>query len=261
MVLEQAYSTRGEAFLRAGDYDHAIDDVNSAIRLIHAKLNLFDAYRQRAAAYIEKGDDDRGIADDDRALQLAGSDADRGAIYRQRGFANFDMGRYTQATREFVLATQVIPKNAYGALGLQLAHWKTRSSIPVAFAREGAGFDLQTWPGPIIGLVVGKATPDEVLARAVRSDTPEHGNSCEASFYVAEYLLAHASRERARQLLRQAAISCPKGYFEYASARAELRKLGWLRENKPKSQRVPNLSARGAGPASSFRRASRQVQF
>ena len=63
----KAYSTRGDAYLRKGEYDRAIADYNVAIKLDPENSEL---YVNRGCAYLSKGDCDRAITDYDKAIQL-----------------------------------------------------------------------------------------------------------------------------------------------------------------------------------------------
>ncbi len=69
----KAYSTRGDAYLRKGEYDRAIKDYNAAIKLAPENSEV---YVDRGCAYFNKGDCDRAIADYDKAIQLNSEEVD-----------------------------------------------------------------------------------------------------------------------------------------------------------------------------------------
>jgi lipoprotein NlpI len=100
-------------------------------------------------------------------------------------------------------------------------------------ARERAGEDgaaeLETnaarlksndWPRPAINLYLGKTSPEELLSAAGK---PEE--RCWAQFYVGEWSLLHGDRAAAATALQAVADTCPKRFFEYAGAMAELKRM------------------------------------
>src|SRR5713226_6564591 len=56
--LANAFYGRGLAYVQMGDYDHAIQDYDQALRL---NPSLADAFYSRGAAYTYKGDYDHAI--------------------------------------------------------------------------------------------------------------------------------------------------------------------------------------------------------
>ena len=85
------------------------------------------------------------------------------------------------------------------------------------------------WPGPIIDLFRGKATPDQVraAARDTKGAALRRRRDCEADFYLAEYHLGKGRKDEAIPLLASAAAAqCPMTAPERDIAKAELRRLG-----------------------------------
>ena len=62
-----AYTNRGNAYDKKGDFDHAIEDHTKAIDL---DPNNAYAYFNRGNVYDKKGDHDRAIADYTQAIEL-----------------------------------------------------------------------------------------------------------------------------------------------------------------------------------------------
>jgi lipoprotein NlpI len=70
-------------------------------------------------------------------------------------------------------------------------------------------------------------TPTQTLAAADDKDSAKKQNQvCEANFYSAELTLLQNAREEALRLFRLAANDCPKGFFEWEGAHAEVKALG-----------------------------------
>ena len=84
------------------------------------------------------------------------------------------------------------------------------------------------WPGPIIDLFRGKATPDQVRASARDSKgvALRRHRDCETDFYLAEYHLGKGRKDEAMALLASAAAQCPVTAPERDVAKAELKRLG-----------------------------------
>ena len=82
----KVYSTRGDAYLRKGEYDRAIKDYNAAIKLAPENSEV---YVDRGCAYFNKGDCDRAIADYDKAIQLNSEEVDaylgKEQVYKEKG--------------------------------------------------------------------------------------------------------------------------------------------------------------------------------
>jgi tetratricopeptide (TPR) repeat protein len=93
----EIYLRRGEEFSSVHDYDRAIADYNSAIRL---NPDYAEAYNDRGFAYYLKGDAERAIADYTRAIELRPNYPkaynSRGVVYmafgygREKAVADFD---------------------------------------------------------------------------------------------------------------------------------------------------------------------------
>jgi tetratricopeptide (TPR) repeat protein len=84
-----------------------------------------------------------------------------------------------------------------------------------------------SWPGPILALFAGKATPETVrrAAEAAPGAYERRRRICEADFYLAEYQLAKGAGGDARKLLQSAVDGCPAGVPEATFAKAELQRL------------------------------------
>lgn len=66
------YQQRGNAYMRRGDYDHAIADYSEGIRLHAKKGGQEDFFYSRAQAYVAKKDYNHAIADYSEAIRACG---------------------------------------------------------------------------------------------------------------------------------------------------------------------------------------------
>jgi tetratricopeptide (TPR) repeat protein len=86
---------------------------------------------------------------------------------------------------------------------------------------------FRSWPGPIINLFRGTATPDDVrkAVRDTKAAAVRRRRECEADFYLAEFHLQKGEKDKALPLLVAAAAQCPLSAPERDLAKAELKRL------------------------------------
>jgi lipoprotein NlpI len=251
--LAKAYYARGSEWATLGNHDRAIADFSMAIEL---DPKLAGVHYSRALVLSEKEDHDAAIADYDAALKLAPKDVTayvgravewtlKGdykraiADYEQamrydptamapwfgRGRARFYAGDFKPAASDFVRAHRMDP-SVYTALWLFLA--RKRAEIPgeKTLAQEAGTSGEGDWPAPVVGLYLGRTTPEAVHKAASHSDPlRQRDQQCEANFYVAQWHLMRGAREPAARLLNAARKGCPGSFLEHEGAVAELRRL------------------------------------
>jgi tetratricopeptide (TPR) repeat protein len=104
--LAVAFTNRGLAYKRKGQWDRAIADYSEAIRL---KSDVAQVFNNRGNAYYYKGQWDRAIEDYDDAIRLqpdlAEAFGNRGNVYRKKGL-------FDRAIEEYGHAIHIQPGNA-----------------------------------------------------------------------------------------------------------------------------------------------------
>jgi lipoprotein NlpI len=105
-----AFSNRGLAYARKDQYDRALEDLDQAIRL---NPNYAAAFNNRGSAYSAKGDLDRAIADYREAIRL---DPKIAAAFNNRGFAYSWKGDLDRAIADHSEAIRLNPKYALAFL-------------------------------------------------------------------------------------------------------------------------------------------------
>ena len=115
--LATAFDNRGVAYRLKGEYVHALQDYNQAIRLDPDNAN---AYNNRGIIYRIKSDYDRAIADYDEAIWLKNGDFP--AAFYNRALAYAGKGEYDRALTDFDVVMRFDASNALGlyARGLTL---------------------------------------------------------------------------------------------------------------------------------------------
>lgn len=214
-----AYDNRGIAYRNKGELDRAISDYNAAIR-----LNPKDpiAHNNRATALIAKGNYDEAIADYKTAIQL---DPKYAAPYESLGWAQFLTGHYASAEINIARANQ-LRANRYAVLWLYLIRSREGINARSRLAAEASAFSGTAWPQPIIEYYLGRLSEPglEAAAATAGTETPSE-QRCEADFYIGEArLLRH--NPSATGLFERARATCPKSFYEYEGAVAELKRIG-----------------------------------
>jgi len=104
------YYTRGEAYLNAGNYQHAAEDYLKAIEL---KPDLAEAYYGRGLSYVGSGNYQQAINDFTRAIELK---PDLVEAYYGRGLSYVVSGNYEQAIGDFKIAARLGHKDSQDLL-------------------------------------------------------------------------------------------------------------------------------------------------
>jgi rhomboid protease GluP len=163
-----------------------------------------------------KGDYDRSIEDYSQTLHL---DPKNIAAYRNRGFTYLLKADFPTAAADLQRSIQ-LTEDAFPMLGRYLARARTGESAGEELAANAARMKTKTWPYSVIELYFGKRSAAEMSAAAVK---PEEW--CEEQFYPGEWYLLHRDRAKAEGALRTAADTCPKTFYEYDGAVAEMKRL------------------------------------
>ena len=218
--LAITFNNRGNAYQSKGDYQRAIQDYDEAI---HLNGSFALSYNNRGRAHHLNEDYAQAIKDYGEAIEI---DPDYPLAFYNRGLARFDQGFFIAAVPDFVRAVQIDPAKPYRVLALYLA--KARGGDPdrEMLATNAAQLNLTQWPGPVVSLLLGQATPQAVLNAAQDPDPQvQRERQCEAYFYIGEYLLIADQKGEAARMFQAAVSTGVTSLFEYASAKAELRRL------------------------------------
>jgi lipoprotein NlpI len=218
--LPGVHYSRALSHSEKGDHDWAIADYDAEVRISPKDAK---AYIGRAFEWTVKGDYKRAIADYDQALRY---ESNRIEPWFGRGRTRFYAGDFMAAASDLVRAHQISP-SMYSAIWIFLA--RKRADIPgeQTLAQDAGLRPESEWPAPIIGLYLGRTSPEVVQKAAATSINVvrQRDQRCEANFYIAQWHLLRGAREPAMRLLDEARDGCPSAFMEYEGAVAELRRL------------------------------------
>ena len=115
--VELAYTKRGTAYLKKGQYNEAIEEYNKAIKI---NPNYSLAYYNRSVAYSRIGQHDRALTDCNKVLQL---DPKHAKSYYTRGVSYWHLGTKNQAIKDFQAAARLEHKGAQDFLSSNGMKW------------------------------------------------------------------------------------------------------------------------------------------
>ena len=211
---------RSDAYRYLGQYDAAIKDAST---VIHEDRKSDSAYGARGRAYQLKGDFKDALDDYEDALDL---NADLLVAKWGKAYTLLDMGRFADAQDTFAQILKSNPKLSEAALGIALVHMRSGASPVDELTKASAALDADAWPGPIVGLVLGKSTPEQVRAASTRGNPATLAErQCAANFYIGEWQLFRGDVTSAQSSLQNAATACPPDIPVAESARVELNRI------------------------------------
>ncbi len=147
---------------------------------------------------------------------------DDGTSLRQRGWARFYAGRGSDALRDLERAAAKDPKDAYGAIWLDIVAVRTGLSDRMAAVK--GQLDLKAWPGPVVRYYLRELDEKALYDAASSPDSAvQRDRRCEADFYIGEWLIMSRADKQAYPYLQAASKTCPKDFYEWMAVQAELR--------------------------------------
>lgn len=131
---------------------------------------------------------------------------------------------------DFARAAELRPEDPYAAVQLFLAESRAGANAAPRLRQGASGLDLEQWPGHVVSMYLGEASPDQVLEAATRTNPKAQRELlCEAYYYIGyigQGLAIRGQRERAIGMFQAAVAAGPTSAVEYSGARAELKRLG-----------------------------------
>jgi lipoprotein NlpI len=260
--LATTYYNRSYEYRAKEEYDAAIADLNEAIRL---NPTMTEAYNNRGLALFDKGAFEPAIPDYEKALQLDPKHVNAfyglGNIYKAKGeyakaiddynqamqlkpdFTNAFINRgnvyllqqqFDLAIADYKQALRTKPGSMYPALLLAIAEMhKGNNEVANELTEESTSF-ANDWPFPVVQFYLGKADEDNVAEAAKDPDAKRQREQfCEMYFYLGEWQIFHAQREKGIESLKRAQEQCQPSYYENDLVKMELKRLATVHPSPP----------------------------
>lgn len=130
------YRSRGYAYHRLGDFQHALADYSKAIA-----INPSDGWSllNRGLVFKQMGDSRRALADFSESIRVAPEDS---SAFLQRGLIFLDQRSFGAAEADFTKALELDPKNAWAVADRGLAHaWNSDTAQAEADFKAAEALD------------------------------------------------------------------------------------------------------------------------
>jgi len=213
-----AYYNRGLAYYHLFQPERALADYSAAIRL---KPDYATAYLNRGNAHRVRREYEAAVADETSAIRYK---PDSALAHVNRAVDYFALGQLGSAAADLEKGVRLAPSNAYYVVWLHIVRSKLGGADTAELKRNVAGLDRGEWPAQAALYYLGQASAEQVRKAGAAAQSRDHmGESCEASFYLAESELAHGNRAAARKLLEQTQATCTQNFWEHTGAQAELK--------------------------------------
>jgi tetratricopeptide (TPR) repeat protein len=224
---------RAEALRKVGDFDGAIRDLTSALRIDGEMQTLYD----RGWIYALSGRPDNAIADYSLILRREGAGSWPSALI-ERAMARVVRGDLRAAADDFDTARSVAPSNARAALwraalSIRLnrdsvwADWRQSDAIS-ALKRERPKLEASKFEAPFVQAILGErdlAEAHRVAHMAARTSEDPVEAACFADMMSGALALAQGDGKAAEQFYAQGAARSDGASYACLIATAELNRL------------------------------------
>ena len=155
-------------------------------------------------------------ASNDQLNVIAKQQPRRAAVFTLRAFNNFSNGDTRSAAHDFTAALAIDPHTTAANIGLaMMAYAEGNVASAHHYARKGLAVAPHDSYASLWELITSGHAPAH----------PTNLQPCEPGFYLGIFELQHGHNEKAQQLLRVAATTCPFREYERATALQLLKHL------------------------------------
>ncbi len=217
---ERGYNLRSEAYKENGQFDRALTDLDTVVSLTPEDAS---AYNIRGFAYNQMGFYDKGISDFDKAIAL---NPDSKYAYMNRGIAFYYTNRFQLAMKDFEKGADVNPTFNFYTIWLYLATEGAGKNGMEVLKTRSSEIDLETWPGLLVALYLGKFKPQELLEKVNGAHkSVSKFMLCESYFHMGKLYLQQNNKSDALQMFRKSVETEAFKVNEYLAAKEELKRL------------------------------------
>jgi tetratricopeptide (TPR) repeat protein len=218
----QVEDKRGNAHDTEGEYNRAMNRIDQRIadcsRAIEINPQDFGHYDLRGNAYYLKHDYAQAIADYSRAVKLR---PNYFPALCQLGITKFHAGDFKGAAGDLLRCRELRGDSNNTVLFRFLARARAGEADAAAELEANAGpLDVKEWPYAVVELYLGRRSPELTLGAASKSN-----DRCEAQFFTSEWYILQNKPAEAATSLCKAVETCPRSFWAYGAAQAELKRL------------------------------------
>ncbi len=221
-LIPVAQLQRARAYLAKNECALALIDLSAVLK---ANPGYFEALVPRATAYACLGNDAAAVTDLGSAIALRPNSY----LYKARGHARWGVGDFVGASEDFsqTMKQEKNGEDPYACLWFVISRLRSGPVEKKELIEYFQGYDLVSWPGPLLKFFRGDTTAEQAARVAEVGDSAETlGRRCEANFYLAEWWIVQKSASTAKPLLEIARDQCPADFVESHAAKVELARLG-----------------------------------
>ena len=215
------YNNRGTAYHDLGLYGLAIEDYDRAIALDPA---FAAAFNNRGAVYPRLGRPRAAITDYDQAIAINPKFA---RAYANRANSYFYVRDFARAGADYGVSWRLGTIADFRIVVMKYVTLARIGGSDFTNLRTAAQkFELDRWPGVIVGLFAGMTSSDRVLKAVKQGNSAGRiKRSTIATFYLAQWHLLAGRRDRAAELFRRTVATGDANMFEFIAAQSELTAL------------------------------------
>jgi lipoprotein NlpI len=204
-----------------GKAEVALRDADEALKLAHNNPALFAC---RGDVYFEVGEFDKSAADYSKAIALGAITANS---FRSRGLASFYAGKLEDAAEDLTKASAAADSETQAYVDIWLIHTLQRLGRPLPDGLAKRAADAHgDWPRPALAMLVGKITPDEMLAMINAKNGDDRQMAlAEAYFYLGQHYRAAGDEAKARAFFEKTRELGIIIFTEHIAAEFELRQM------------------------------------
>lgn len=217
-----AHAQRGELLMTLQQMDAAWAEVSLALKTgPHLPVPL----AARGRFHVLQGRFQEALADLNQVVILDPSLV----AYDRRGRALYFAGKLAQAAEDFerIGTDEFNDRRPYGQLWHAFATARLGRAMSPAFAKDALDDPKGLWPKPLLGLMHGAISPDELMEIAEAKTGMDRDLALsEACFTIAQWHLARGDQARAIEFLRKTIKVGAISFVEHQGALIQLSTMG-----------------------------------
>jgi len=208
-----------------GKSQEALPEFQAALALDAPKSTRASILLNQGILLTDLGRIDEAIASLNAALQ---EDEKQVTVLRFRAGAELARGNYAAAISDLKSYIEKAPNDLYAQLWLFVAESKNGRTAKSELTRRTTNLNLATWPGPIISVLLGERSVEQIDWPPPAGPWPaadqRAGQECEAYYFAGMERLAAGDKATAIAYFQKSASTNILEFIEYRAAIAELAK-------------------------------------